>query len=276
MFKIYRPSWVIWSMLVGMVVYWPTHGRATPWNLPSGTSSHPTGKSASAQSTQTRSVESNTLLSSPFARYVFRWGQQFQTHLPKGWRMDWEPTQLTDIQWQAGPQLGYQIKFEHVTRKVPIPVPFPDFKNPTANTLVVPVRCSLHFFPRSGAFQAYESPISRITPATLIGVTEQAIVLQPNRFLAKEYPCPDILLAFSRFTRPFHRGKPVHTKVHQILRRAGLRRYKLLRHKHHLMLSITGPKQSLPWRNILLATRHKTLVIRFQNTQQHWDIIFHL
>lgn len=219
-------------------------------------------------------VETQTLLRSAFARYVFRWGQRFQTKMPKGWRMDWEPSQLTEIQWQAGPQLGYQIRFEHVSKKVPIPVPFPDFRNPGGNTLVVPMRCSLHFFPRTGEFVAHDSRISRMKPATVLGVTSQAIVLQPDRFMAKEYPCPDILRAFSRFIRGGRRGQ-VHPQIHQTLRRMKLRRYRVQAYRHHVAITITGPKQTLPWKKLLSFLRKKTLLVQFRDPLQRWDMIFH-
>ncbi|TNE48188.1 MAG: hypothetical protein EP343_16380 [Deltaproteobacteria bacterium] len=207
---------------------------------------------------------------SAFGRYVYHWGERFQKKLPKGWRMEWESSELRKIQWQANPLDGFQIQFVHETHKVPVPVPFPDFQNPKGNTELVPKRCSLHFFPRKGKFGAYESRVSRMTPASVVTVTKKAVVLQPNRFLAKEFPCPEILKAFRRFSRVSQRGWRGYRRTYRLLRRLKVRRAKLRRFRNYLRVSIPGKPRKLPWKRLMRSSRRSTLVVHFKDDVNRW------
>lgn len=212
---------------------------------------------------------------SQFGRYVYQWGIRFQKKLPKGWRMEWETSELRKIQWQAGSQNGFQIMFVHETKKVPVPVPFPDFSDPKGNTELVPMRCSLHFFPKKGTYRGFDSRVTRMTPARLITVTHKAIVLQPDRFLAKEFPCPDILKAFRRYSRVSRRGWRSRYKTRRLLRRLKVRRYKIRRFRHYLRLSIKGKPRKLPWSRIRRTSRKQSLVVHFRSDVNHWIRIYH-
>ncbi len=211
---------------------------------------------------------------SPHAKYVFLLGQKFQKLLPRGWRMDWDPTSLRKIQWQAGSQFGYQIRFIHVSKKVPVPVPFPNFKRSRGNTVLVPMRCTLHFFPLQGTYKAYDNRVNRMTPATIIAITQKSIVMRPDRFLAKEFPCPDIIQKFHRFTRSSHRGSPAPRSWYRKLKRLGFPNVKIRQHRYHVSVSIPGSQRPVPTKQLLNYFRKPTLVVRFKDKISNWITIY--
>lgn len=211
----------------------------------------------------------------PHSRYVFRLGQAFQKRLPAGWRMDWESTSLRKVQWQAGSQEGHKIRFSHVTKKVLVPVPFPNFRQlGKKNTEVVPMRCTLHFFPRQGIYRAYDNRINRMTPAEIVAITPKAIVFLPNRFLAKEFPCPEILKRFRRHTRALRFGRRVPRRWIRTLTKLGLSKGKIRRFRNYVQLSFIGAPRPLPWKKLIRAFSHSTLVVKFSDPINNWTTIY--
>lgn len=223
----------------------------------------------------TRRQEGSILLKDPFGRKVFRWGRRFRKALPQTWSMTPDYSQLSSIQWNASPRNGYRIRFIHNKHKVAIPTPYPRFTNPQKNTLVIPKRCSLHFFPRKGRYESFSSTIVRTPPARLIGVLRHAIVLQPDRFLHKEYPCPKVLKRFRRFTRraAFRR---MSRRQRRILRKLKLPTKHARISRYALSLRLRNRPKNALLQKLAKQLKRRTIIIKRTQASQSWLTIHNL
>jgi len=187
----------------------------------------------------------------PFKKTLKAWASPFVKKLSTHWDVEWKESNLRSIQWNGGWQRGYKLLFVHKHLKVAVPTPFPSLEHARDNTLVLPKRCSLHFYPTRGSYSAYESRFAKMHPAKLVGVTSWSLIFQPDRYMHKEYPCPKILQQLKKTLSPRK----------QDLKRVRLR-YKLKRAsrlKHHLLL-VGASKRRLPWRRLFRKYRVLTIV----------------
>jgi hypothetical protein len=212
-----------------------------------------------------------SLYETPFAKSVLSMGRTFRKILPKTWNLEWSPSTLRQIHWQAGPQSGFRMRFVHRKQKVAVPIPFPQFGKGHRNTQLIPLRCSLHFYPREGLYEAHSSRISRLAPARLLGVTRAALVFLPDRFSAKEFPCPSVIRSFrKRFLRTTKR------RLNRRKRRY-VRRYatSIRWGRYHVWLKAKRALKKWPWYRLRNTLRRNTIIIRhkdpLQTTLKIWN-----
>lgn len=146
--------------------------------------------------------------SDPFSKKIMQIGKRLRKHLPSQWSMEWSFSHMRDIRWLAHHASGVRIRFVHQSKRVRIPKATPDTHKKIHLMQVVPLRCSVHFFPRKYTYKMHKSRIARIEPARIIGILKDSVVLQPNRFLAEEHPCPKIMQIVRKTLRIPTRGRP--------------------------------------------------------------------
>jgi hypothetical protein len=227
-----------------------------------------------AQSKKPQSRERVVL--SPFAKWFFAWGKIFRKHLPEEWKIEVENSQLRDIYWQADAREGYRMRFVHESIKVPIPVPFPDFQPGVDNTEVVPLRCSLHFYPRKGSYFAYDSKITRVKPAKLKAVLAQAIVLQADRFMASEFPCPAVIAIFHRITKTSAKGQSFKFQKSKLAQDKDALTARVYRHNHHIEMYIKGKKREIAWEVYAREAGVRTVVLHFTEDYNNWIAVHNI
>lgn len=208
----------------------------------------------------------------PFAPVIMRLGQEFHKTVKKQWRMEWSLSSQRELHWRAGAQQGYRIRFVHRSRKTVVPKPFPDFSKPDANTEVVALRCSFHFFPRRGSYRAQESALLRHKPARLVAVSKQALIFQANPFLARERPCPRLRRRLLRFLKIPKSKKTVTRTCRRLMPKKTLRRAQLW--GRALWLQMRQDK-AFNYRALARRFQVQTLVLEHKTPEQRTTEVRH-
>jgi len=255
---------MIWRMGACMALAWLWHATPSHGQIPPLPSNPPRFRKPPKKRQHPGRFET------PLARATLAWGKAFRKQLPKGWEMQWGASRLRRLGWMANHQPGFRIRFVHRKRKVVVPVPYPTFGAKDKNVKVIPLRCSLHFYPRAGIYRAHRSQLARLPPAALVAVTSRAIVLQANRFRAMEYPCPKLLKRFRKHEKVKGKGQPIRAPWGGKSKPAWLRKATLF--PHHVELVTTGAKASRAalkrgWKALLRRTKRRTLVVRTHTSQ---------
>jgi hypothetical protein len=114
----------------------------------------------------------------------------------------------------------------------------------------------LHFFPRTGEYKAYESFIFKVTPARLLLVTKKALIFQPNRFLHKEYPCPELIRPLLTTYSSIKKYKNI--KLKQLLKNSKAKLYK------YALIITLHQKKYIPWKQLFRHFKRKTMIIKIR------------
>lgn len=202
---------------------------------------------------------------SQFAQKVYNWGKDFSKRLPVGWRMEWTPSRLSEIHWDAAPAEGYRIRFVHETRKVYIPRPIIEIDKPTMQWH--PHTCSLHLYPQVGNYAARWTRLSMHRPAQVFTLWQGMIFFQPDRFASEEFPCAEVLQAVQkhhaqafrvrRFAKKHYPRELLSKPIQQVL---------LL--KDYALIDFDRPFEKKNWKPIARKLSVKNLVLRYRSEEQ--------
>lgn len=208
---------------------------------------------------------------SRFAKDIYAWGRRFSQKLPTGWRMEWYPSQLSELSWLASPAEGYRIRFIHETRKVYIPAPIPEQNKHPMQWKAL--ECSLHFYPKKGHYRAEWTRLSLHKPARIFAILRNTVVFQPDRFTAEEYPCPEILKTFRKYHPKVlsYRRIPI-SKYPKALKKQDIQ--DLLRFKNHAEIRFNAPWKKALWRNIAKRLGVRSIVLRYRTEDlERYEVI---
>lgn len=206
-----------------------------------------------------------SLYSGPFAKRLLRLGRRYRKSLNKDWSMEWSLSRLRDLRWLASSQEGFRIRFVHKRKRVAVPVPFPNAQG-GRKTKVVKLRCSLHFYPRKGRYQAQTSPIVQLPPAKVRAVLRHMIIFQPDRFQAMEYPCPEMIKRFLHFVNATRPGVSIKRKLRTLFRRKSIKEAK--RYPYHVKVLLRRSSKTR-WRAVARRAGVRTVLLETTTPLQH-------
>lgn len=199
---------------------------------------------------------------SHFAQKVYNWGKSFSKQLPVGWRMEWIPSRLSEIHWDAAPAEGYRIRFVHETRKVYIPRPIIEVDKPTMQWH--PHTCSLHLYPQVGNYTAQWTRLSMHRPAQVFVLLQGMIFFQPDRFASEEFPCVEVFEAIRKHhARAFRTRRLTSQQYSKILLGKGTKQVLLL--KNYAFIDFRHPLKKKNWKKIARRLNTKNLVLRYHS-----------